>query len=89
MVRIPGFHCCALGSIPGQGTEIPQAVRCNKKTKTKPPQKQKQKPNGAQFFRELASSGETNTHYKDMNSGVRSFGIRQTFVTRPYCLLVM
>ena len=26
MVRIPGFHCCDPGSIPGQGTEILQAV---------------------------------------------------------------
>ena len=25
MVRILGFHCCDLGSIPGWGTEIPQA----------------------------------------------------------------
>ena len=22
-VRIPGFHCCGLGSVPGGGTEIP------------------------------------------------------------------
>ena len=27
MVRIWHFHCCGLGSIPGQGTEIPQAIR--------------------------------------------------------------
>ena len=38
MVRIPGFHCCGLGSIPGQGTEIPQAAqhstaKTNKQTK--------------------------------------------------------
>ena len=26
MVRILGFHCHGLGSIPGQGTEIPQAA---------------------------------------------------------------
>ena len=26
MVRILGFHCGGLGSIPGQGTEIPQAT---------------------------------------------------------------
>ena len=24
MVRIPGFHCCDAGSIPGGGTEIQQ-----------------------------------------------------------------
>ena len=23
VVRIPGFHSCGLGSIPGQGTEVP------------------------------------------------------------------
>ena len=27
VVRIPGFHYCGLGSIPGQGTEIPQAMQ--------------------------------------------------------------
>ena len=27
MVRVWHFHCCGLGSIPGQGTEIPQAIR--------------------------------------------------------------
>lgn len=26
VVRIPGFHCRGLGSILGQGTEIPQAA---------------------------------------------------------------
>ena len=26
MVRIPGFHCCGPGSVPGQGAEILQAV---------------------------------------------------------------
>ena len=26
---IPGFHCRGLGSIPGQGTEIPQAAWCS------------------------------------------------------------
>ena len=25
MISIPGFHCCGLGSIPGEGTEILQA----------------------------------------------------------------
>ena len=34
--------------------------------------------NRTRIFRELACSGETHTHYKDMNSGVRSFGICQT-----------
>ena len=32
MVRIPGFHCCGPGSVPGQGTEIPQAVEHSQKT---------------------------------------------------------
>ena len=27
VVRIPGFHCHGPGSLPGQGTEIPQAVQ--------------------------------------------------------------
>ena len=36
MVRIQCFHCCGLGSIPGQGTEIPQVVqRGQKKIKKK------------------------------------------------------
>ena len=26
MVRTRCFHCCGLGSVPGQGTEIPQAM---------------------------------------------------------------
>ena len=30
-VRIPGFHCRALGSIPGRGTEILQAIPCGQK----------------------------------------------------------
>ena len=32
VVRIPGFPCCGQGSIPGRGTEIPQAVRHGQKT---------------------------------------------------------
>ena len=36
VVRITGFHCRGLGSVPGQGTEIPQAMQhCQKKQKTK------------------------------------------------------
>ena len=35
MVRIPGFHCCGPGSIPGRGTEILQAVWCGQKIKIK------------------------------------------------------
>ena len=31
VVRIPGFHCCGQGSVPGQGTEILQGSRCNQK----------------------------------------------------------
>ena len=33
VVRIPGFHCHGPGSIPGQGTEIPQPTRHSQKTK--------------------------------------------------------
>ena len=33
VVRIPGFHCLGSGSVPGQGTEIPQAVQHSKKKK--------------------------------------------------------
>ena len=31
--RIPGSHCRGPGSIPGRGTEIPQAVQRGKKKK--------------------------------------------------------
>ena len=31
MVRTPGFQCRGLGSIPGRGTEIPQAAWCDTK----------------------------------------------------------
>ena len=44
VVRIPGFHCCGLGSIPGWGTEILQAMWGGQKTKqnkTKQTNKQK------------------------------------------------
>ena len=34
VVRTPCFHCGGVGSIPGQGTKIPQAVQCGQKTKT-------------------------------------------------------
>ena len=33
MVRIPGFHCCGLGSVPSQGTEISQVAWCGQKKK--------------------------------------------------------
>ena len=35
VVRIWHFHCRGLGSIPGQGTEIPQAMRMAKKKEKK------------------------------------------------------
>ena len=35
VVRIPGFHCHGLGSIPGWGTGIPQASRSGQKWKKK------------------------------------------------------
>ena len=35
MIRIPGFHCFGPGSIPGLGTEIPQAAEYGKKKKKK------------------------------------------------------
>ena len=31
MVRILGFHCCGLGSIPGQ--EIPKVMQCSQTNK--------------------------------------------------------
>ena len=33
MVRTWCFHCCGLGSIPGRGTKILQAVQCSQKKK--------------------------------------------------------
>ena len=33
MVRIPGFHCCDAGCIPGGGTEIQQDVQSGQKKK--------------------------------------------------------
>ena len=33
-VRIPGFHCHGLGSIPGWGTEILQTAWCDQKANT-------------------------------------------------------
>ena len=35
VVRIPGFHCHAQGSVPAWGTEMPQAVWQKKKKKKK------------------------------------------------------
>ena len=35
MARIPGFHYCGPGSIPGQGTEIPQSAWQSQKKKEK------------------------------------------------------
>ena len=42
MVRTWRFHCCGLGSIPGQGTKILQAMQLKKQTKKNQPQKQTQ-----------------------------------------------
>ena len=33
VVRIPGFHCCGRDSVPGERTEILQAVPCSQKEK--------------------------------------------------------
>ena len=33
MVKIPGFHCRSLSSIPDQGTEVPQVVQHSSKKK--------------------------------------------------------
>ena len=33
VVKIPGFHCCGLGSSPDRGIEIPQAAWCSQKKK--------------------------------------------------------
>ena len=35
VVRTQHFHCQGLGSIPGQGTKIPQASQCGQKKKKK------------------------------------------------------
>ena len=35
MVRIWSFHCRGLVSVPGRGTEIPQATQCGKRKKRK------------------------------------------------------
>ena len=35
MVRILGFHYCDLGSVPGQGTKIPQAMQHGQRKKAK------------------------------------------------------
>ena len=29
MVRTPGFYCHGQGSVPGRGTETPQAMQCD------------------------------------------------------------
>lgn len=34
-VRVPGSHCQGLGSVPGRGTDIPQATRCHQKQEKK------------------------------------------------------
>ena len=36
MLRIPGFHCCGLVSIPGLGTEILKTMWLGEKKKQKP-----------------------------------------------------
>lgn len=35
MVRVLGFHCCGMGSVPGQETEIPTSSEVQKKKKKK------------------------------------------------------
>ena len=35
VVRILGFHCHDLGSVPGRGTEVPQAMQHEQKKKKK------------------------------------------------------
>ena len=37
VIGIPGFHCCGLGSVPGRGTEILQAMQCSQKQTNKKP----------------------------------------------------
>ena len=37
VVKTPGFQCRGMGSIPGQGTKIPQAARHRQKKQTKNP----------------------------------------------------
>ena len=39
MVRTWRFHCCGLGSVPGQGTKIPQATQHGQKKRKKSTEK--------------------------------------------------
>lgn len=41
VVRIPGFHCHGLGSVPGQEIEILQVLVCSQKKKKKTKQNRK------------------------------------------------
>ena len=57
LVRIWCFHCCGLGSIPGWGTEIPQAVWCA------PPPKKNQNQNQKKTEPKLEREAES-SHFK-------------------------
>ena len=49
VVRVPGFHCRGLGSISGQGTEIPQAMQHGKKERKKGRKKERERKNKSEI----------------------------------------
>ena len=51
VIRIPGFHCFGPGSIPGLGTEIPQAAEYGKKKKKKKHHRQQTKIDELDFIK--------------------------------------
>ena len=55
-VRILGFHCHGSGSVPGHGTEIPQAAWHDQKKRKKNPQKTKRKPKCTVFAKEVMTT---------------------------------
>ena len=59
VVRILGFHCHGLGSIPGGGTGIPQALCCaqNKKKDKRKEGKKKRKMERRKEERERKTAG--------------------------------
>ena len=65
MVRIPGFYYCGLDSVPGQGTEIPQAMQW--------PKNKKKKSEHRGF-----SSEDANTHYLRVSRIYAEYIMRNT-----------
>ena len=56
MVGTRCLHCCGLGSIAGQGTEIPQAMQLKKKKKPNKPKKAKLKKKKEDEIKSYCSS---------------------------------